>query len=263
MSASRSLPLLIGVWSSGVALATGIGVLAVDLVRDEVGDPPVQTVTARDVGRAFGGIRGTPTVGTGTQPTAAPPPVTAGPTAGAGPGSPPTGVATTAVPRLPVAPPAPRTRPSVGPSHGQLAPPPATTGSPSSPAVGPAAPGPVTSFASVGGSLGVRCLATTPERVYATPSQGYRLGPQSVSGTVLQVDFSNAEMDVEVSVDCASGTAVQRPAATPDNESAARAPVRVGTLPGTHRGGGADDPSMVGTAVPPSPSPSEGGDGAG
>ena len=54
MSARRPAPLLLAFWLAAVVVATGIGVLAVQLVADQVGDPTVPVLTTKDVGTALG-----------------------------------------------------------------------------------------------------------------------------------------------------------------------------------------------------------------
>ena len=134
---------LVAVWLGGVLLATAGGLLAVRLVADQVGDPPVPVLDRKDVTTALQ----TPTA----RPSA----------------------------------PATATRPT-------------TTGGASA----------VRSFSSSGGSVGVRCRGTVPERVYATPAQGYRLDESEVEGSALEVRFTSSSTRVRVEVGCGSGRPV-------------------------------------------------------
>jgi hypothetical protein len=59
-------------------------------------------------------------------------------------------------------------------------------------------------FTSAGGSVGARCRGRTPERVYATPAQGYRLDESSIEGGVLEVRFESDRTRVRLEIACAS-----------------------------------------------------------
>ena len=80
---------------------------------------------------------------------------------------------------------------------------------PSSPGAGPASPrpaaAPVRVFTSQGGSVGARCRSGVPERVYATPAQGYSLDESSVEGGVLEVRFESDSTRVRLEIGCGAG----------------------------------------------------------
>jgi hypothetical protein len=107
-------------------------------------------------------------------------------------------------------------RPSAPPAHASprsVAPPPtvvpASPGAPVATSRPAAAPRPaVRAFTSSGGSVGVRCSGTTPERVYASPAQGYQLDDASVHDNLLEVRFDNDRNDVRLQISCSTGTPV-------------------------------------------------------
>jgi hypothetical protein len=110
--------------------------------------------------------------------------------------------------------PSPRAAPAsprpVAPSPRVSAPSPAaslTIGNPA-PHAPSAAPPAVRAFTSAGGSVGVRCRGTTPERVYATPAQGYQLDDASLHGALLEVRFDNDRNEVRLQISCSTGKAV-------------------------------------------------------
>ncbi len=252
MPTRRHASLLVGVWMGGVVLATGVGVLAVDLVRDEVGDPPTQTVSARDVGRALAGGAHLAVPRQPLPPSAGPVPAAAAPPPGGAPASP----TSAAQIHSGVAPARPR-------SSGSPVPPAVQVPSPGPPP-GQEAPPPVASFQTVGGSLGVRCAGTTPQEVFATPAQGYRFGAPSISGTLLEVEFTSSESVVVAAVDCAGGTPVQQQPTTPARTEAGS--VRTGsaeprdqaTPPGEDRDPSSPGPGDTCGCAAPDASPTEG-----
>ncbi|MDT7547226.1 MAG: hypothetical protein QOE99_3336 [Actinomycetota bacterium] len=67
-----------------------------------------------------------------------------------------------------------------------------------------APPPAVRAFSSAGGSVGVRCRGTTPERVYATPAQGYQLDDASLHGAMLEVRFDNDRNEVRMQISCST-----------------------------------------------------------
>ncbi|MCW2598469.1 MAG: Septum formation initiator [Frankiales bacterium] len=60
MATRRGLLLLVAVWAVGAVLATSVGLIAVRLVRDQVGDPATQPLSAAEVKRAVASASAVP-----------------------------------------------------------------------------------------------------------------------------------------------------------------------------------------------------------
>lgn len=76
------------------------------------------------------------------------------------------------------------------------------------PAATPRALPATTPFSTTGGAVGVRCRGPVPERVYATPAQGWMLDETSVEGGVLEVRFTQGRTRSRISIACRDGAPV-------------------------------------------------------
>jgi cytoskeletal protein RodZ len=147
--------MLLAFWVAAVVVATAVGLLAVRLLVQQVGDPGEPVLSTKDVGQAL---------------SSTPP------------------ASRSASPR-----PTPKATPSTTPA----------TRPPS-----PEAGSPITPFRTTGGSVGVRCRGTEPQRVYATPAQGWVLDETSTEGGVLEVRFTKDRTRSRIGISCGSGTPV-------------------------------------------------------
>lgn len=82
------------------------------------------------------------------------------------------------------------------------------TGLPTPPVASPHSSSPTRAFSTTGGSVGVRCLGTTPQRVYWTPAQGWVLDESATEGSVLEVRFRQGRTRSRLSISCSSGAPV-------------------------------------------------------
>jgi hypothetical protein len=211
MPVRRPTSLLVAVWLAGVGLATGTGVLAVQLVAQQVGDPSVAVLSAADVGRQLASTPtgSTPDSGRSDASTNKPQTSAAEPAETGTAGEPAEHAKTTA--SAPIKHHEGSTTPAGTASraaethHDGTGDKPAST--PAN-AGSTAATSDVKAFDSQGGSVGVRCRGTAPEQVYASPAQGYRVDESSVSGSTLEVRFESSTTDVRMKVSCSSGSPV-------------------------------------------------------
>lgn len=182
----RAAVLLLGIWMLGVVLATTVGLLAVRLVAEQVGDPAVAPVSAAVAAGAAAGSVSSPRP---SQPARRP--------------------AGSSRPSAPVPAAGPTTRPTRPTSR-------PTVGATTRPATGPAAPkvpAPRTSaptaaaatFRSAGGSVGVQCTDADARLVYATPADGYTLAERSVGGSRVEARFEGEGRRVRMELSCAAG----------------------------------------------------------
>lgn len=179
---TRSPLLLAAVWLAGAVAAVGTGLVAVNLVSHQVGDPAVSPLSQGDVGKALA----SPSRSAAASPTATAP-ATASPSRTASGSARPTATRT-------AAPPATR---SSAPTS-----PPRTS-----------APAPQTrTFSSRGGSVGVRCANGSPSLVYATPANGYTVLERKEDADRVEVRFGKGGEEDEaarIRVGCSGSTPVQ------------------------------------------------------
>jgi cytoskeletal protein RodZ len=181
--ASRSRWLLPAVWIGGAGLATAIGLLAVNVVSTQVGDPGVTPLNAGQIQVQLSAT---------TAPVA-----TANATASAALSSPPASATTPATAARPSAaapvPPTPASAPPPQPSSARSA----------QPAPAPAR---TRTFRNAGGTIAVRCNASTAQLLYATPSDGYAVSRREIEGAEVEVRFEGGDgRDPRLRVSCASG----------------------------------------------------------
>lgn len=63
-------------------------------------------------------------------------------------------------------------------------------------------------FSTTGGSVGVRCRGRVPQRVYATPAQGWLLDETSLEGGLLEVRFTRGGTRSRIGIACRTGAPV-------------------------------------------------------
>jgi hypothetical protein len=181
---TRSPLLLAAVWLAGAAAAVGTGLVAVNLVSRQVGDPAVAPLSQGDVGKALA----SPSRSATASPSA-PARATASRPATATARPPASGSARPTATRS-------ATR-SAGPAA-----PPRTS-----------APAPQTrTFSSRGGSVGVRCANGSPSLVYATPANGYTVLERKEDADRVEVRFGKGGEEDEaarIRVGCSGNTPVQ------------------------------------------------------
>lgn len=180
---TRSPLLLAAVWLAGTGAAVGTGLVAVNLVSHQVGDPAVSPLSQGDVGKALA----SPSRSASAAPSRSAPASPAA-TASRSASARPTATRT--------APPATRT--------------PGATGSPGTTA--PAGQPQTRTFSSRGGSVGVRCANGSASLVYATPANGYTVLERKEDGDRVEVRFGkDGEEDeaARIRVGCSGNTPVQ------------------------------------------------------
>lgn len=179
---TRSPLLLAAVWLAGAGAAVGTGLVAVNLVSHQVGDPAVSPLSQGEVGKALASPSRSASASATATATASP-----SPSRTASGSARPTATRT-------AAPPATR---STGPTS-----PPRTN-----------APAPQTrTFSSRGGSVGVRCANGSPSLVYATPANGYTVLDRKEDDDRVEVRFGKGGEEDEaarIRVGCAGNTPVQ------------------------------------------------------
>lgn len=199
-------------WLLGVVVAVGLSTAAVGLVGDRVTDRQVPVVSAEGVedelagGTALGMATST-SVAAG-EPALGPPPDVLGTdtrtsTTAVGSTTPSTGVV---VAPDPAAVPAPLTT-TTAPVAAGLPPPPTTAVAP----VTTAPPAPVDEvYATVGGTVAVRCTGSTIELRWATPAAGFGIdgSPKAGPGEV-EVRFRGEESEVRIRATCQGGVPVE------------------------------------------------------
>jgi hypothetical protein len=175
-AAKRSPLLVAAVWLAGAVAAVGTGLVAVNLVASQVGDPTVAPLSRNDVGQALASPSRPATASRSVTPTPAAPATSA--TRGATP--------------------TPTRRPTTPARSTSQAPP-------------PAAPQTRT-FSSRGGSVGVRCDGASPSLVYASPANGYTVLERRSDGGRVEVRFAKGGVEDEaarIRVGCVNGTPVR------------------------------------------------------
>jgi cytoskeletal protein RodZ len=178
-AAKRSPLLVAAVWLAGAVAAVGTGLVAVNLVASQVGDPTVAPLSRNDVGQALASP---------SRPATASRSVTPAPATSTTTATSATRGATTTPTRRPTTP--------------------ARSASQNPP---PAAPQTRT-FSSRGGSVGVRCDGASPSLVYASPANGYTVLERRSDGDRVEVRFAKGGAEDEaarIRVGCVNGTPVR------------------------------------------------------